>query len=128
MPTQNAPGGLLAEHFPSSASSGTFPETPILIGAGAKRRHAVMMMLDSSSAPISITDTNSVASSPGSGSMNAGTYMGSTGSNFGKRRTRSSRNFGQIQSQNQNINVIQVSPEPMDVEEEVRERKRVARR
>ena len=85
-------------------------------------------MLDSSSAPISITDPTSVASSPGAGSMNAGTYMGSTGPNFGKRRTKSSRNFGQIQSQNQNINVIQVSPEPMDVEEEVRERKRVARR
>jgi len=116
------------EHFPSSASSGTYPETPILIGAGAKRRHAVMMMLDSSSAPISIGDPSSVVSSPGPGSMNAGTYMGSTGSNIGKRRTRSSRNLGQIQSQNQNINVIQVSPEPMDIEEDGRERKRVARR
>jgi len=129
LPAPNSPGhgGGLAEHFPSSTSS-TFSETPILIGAGAKRRHAVMMMLDSSSAPISITDPTSVASSPGAGSMNAGTYMGSTGSNFGKRRTRSSRNFGQIQSQNQNINVIQVSPEPMDIEEELRERKRFARR
>jgi len=117
-----------AEHFPSSASSGTYPETPILIGAGAKRRHAVMMMLDSSSAPISIGDPSSVVSSPGPGSMNAGTYMGSTGTNIGKRRTRSSRNLGQIQSQNQNINVIQVSPEPMDIEEDGRERKRVARR
>jgi len=127
-PIPNSAGGLLAEQFPSSTSSGTFSETPILIGTGAKRRHAVMMMLDSSSAPISITDPTSVASSPGAGSMNAGTYMGSTGSNFGKRRTRSSRNFGQIQSQNQNINVIQVSPEPMDIEEELRERKRVTRR
>jgi hypothetical protein len=116
------------EHFPSSASSGTYPETPILIGAGAKRRHAVMMMLDSSSAPISIGDPSSVVSSPGPGSMNAGTYMGSTGSNLGKRRTRSSRNLSQIQSHNQNINVIQVSPEPMDIEEDSRERKRVARR
>jgi len=125
LPAPNSSGGLLSDS--SSASSGTFPETPILIGTGVKRRHAVMMMLDSSSAPISIADT-SVVSSPSAGSMNAGTYMGSTGSNFGKRRTRSSRNFGQIQSQNQNINVIQVSPEPMDVEEELRERKRVARR
>jgi len=87
----------------------------------------VMMMLDSSSAPISIGDPSSVVSSPG-GSMNTGTYMGSTGQNPGRRRTRSSRNLGQIQPQNQNINVIQVSPEPMDVEEDGRERKRVTRR
>lgn len=109
---------FLAEPFPSSASSGT----------SVKRRHAVMMMLDSSSAPISIGDPSSVVSSPGAGSMNTGTYMGSAGPNLGRRRTRSSRNLGQIQSQNQNISVIQVSPEPMDVEEDGRERKRVARR
>ncbi|KAF8809886.1 hypothetical protein BYT27DRAFT_7093182 [Phlegmacium glaucopus] len=118
-----------AEPFPSSPSSGTFPDTPRLIGTGVKRRHAVMMMLDSSSAPISFGDPSSVVSSPGgAGSMNAGAYMGSTGPNLGKRRTRSSRNLNQIQSQNQNINVIQVSPEPMDVEEDGRERKRAARR
>jgi hypothetical protein len=87
----------------------------------------VMMMLDSSSTPISIGDP-SIVSSPGAGSMNAGTYMGGAGANIGKRRTRSSRNLSQIQTQNQNINVLQVSPEPMDVEEDGRERKRAARR
>lgn len=85
------------------------------LGAGAKRRHAVMMMLDSAPSPLDI----SADSSPG----NAGTSMaigsGSISHAGGRRRTRSTRVHGHGQQQ---------PAEAMDVEEDGRERKRVARR
>ncbi|KDR78124.1 hypothetical protein GALMADRAFT_245156 [Galerina marginata CBS 339.88] len=118
---------FLSEPSPSSSSTSSFPETPIVIGAGAKRRHAVMMMLDNP--PISIGGPSSTVSSPGGvGYNNNTTYAGTTGSSLGRRRTRSTRNLGQLQPHNSNINVLQMDPEGMDVEEDGRERKRVARR
>lgn len=119
------PTFVSSDPFSSSTSSIPFPETPLVIGAGAKRRHAVMMMLDSNSQAISIGGQSSNTSSPGGAGHNAsGTYPGSTGSHTSKRRTRSSRNLTQLQPHNPNI----VAPEDMDVEEDGRERKRVARR
>lgn len=85
----------------------------------------MMMMLDSNSPAISIGGQSSNTSSPGGVVHNTpGTYPGSTGSHTSKRRTRSSRNLTQLQPHNPNI----VTPEDMDVEEDGRERKRVARR
>ncbi|KAF8963233.1 hypothetical protein BDZ97DRAFT_1821176 [Flammula alnicola] len=128
-PTHFTPSTFLSEPFPSTPSSVPFPETPIVIGAGAKRRHAVMMMLDSNSPTISIGGPSSAGSSPGiTGGNHAGTYSSNAGSSLSKRRTRSSRNLSQLQAHNPNISVIQMAPEDMDVEEDGRERKRVARR
>ncbi|TFK18331.1 hypothetical protein FA15DRAFT_709956 [Coprinopsis marcescibilis] len=102
----------------------TFSEPPIVsINAGAKRRHAMMMMLES-------------ASSPGPSSSSPASHGGGFGNGVNggsvphRRRTRSTRNLAHgAQSQNQNVNTIVQSPsEAMDVEEEGRERKRVARR
>ncbi|KAF9477416.1 hypothetical protein BDN70DRAFT_861837 [Pholiota conissans] len=101
-------------------------ETPIVIGAGAKRRHAVMMMLDHNSPTISIGGPSSAGSSPGGlGGTSGG---GNTGSGLSKRRTRSSRNLHQLQPHNSNISVVQKAAEDMDIDEDGRERKRVARR
>lgn len=98
-----------------------------MIGAGAKRRHAVMMMLDNPA--ISIGDPSSTVPSPGSlASTNASAFAGTTGSSLSRRRNRSSRNLSQLQPHNSNISVIQMNSEDMDVEEDGRERKRVARR
>lgn len=70
-----------------------------MIGAGAKRRHAMMMMMDGGS----------------SGSTPSPTTEG-----MQRRRTRSTRSLG---------HAVHVSAsEEMDVEEEGRERKRVTRR
>ncbi|KAL0952938.1 hypothetical protein HGRIS_007151 [Hohenbuehelia grisea] len=104
-----------------------FPD-PIPIAAGAKRRHAMMMMLDSSSSPVPITPTSPNTFSPfspvaNSSPLAAGAHPhGSAAS--ARRRTRSSRMTPQ---QNQNVALLPNS-EAMDVEEEGRERKRVARR
>lgn len=113
---------------PQSFRSETFPppnDTPIVINAGTKRRHAMMMMLDASSPPLSLTHgpgsgPSSVVSSPG-GTPSAGMGMGA---GAGRRRSRTSRNLGQ----NQNLSVLQMASEAMDVEEDGRERKRVSRR
>ncbi|KAH9476631.1 hypothetical protein JR316_0010544 [Psilocybe cubensis] len=121
---------------PSSVSTIQYPETPIVnvIGAGAKRRHAVMRMLDANTNPptttISIGGPSSTVSSPGGMMMggNNNAYTGSTASSLSRRRTRSSRNLTQLQPHNPNISVIQMNPEAMDVEEDGRDRKRVARR
>ena len=84
-----------------------------------------MMMLDSSSPPISISSgPSSVVSSPCGLTTTGGVGAVSV---VGRRRTRSTRNLNN-QLQNQNIFVNQVASEAMDVEEEGRERKRVARR
>jgi len=85
----------------------------------------MMVMLDSSSSPMTLahgSGPSSIASSPGGVNIQG---MPTT-SSLGRRRNRSSRTLNQ--NQNQNINVIQVAPEAMDVEEDGRERKRVARR
>ncbi|EGO03143.1 hypothetical protein SERLA73DRAFT_176664 [Serpula lacrymans var. lacrymans S7.3] len=86
--------------------------------AGAKRRHAVMMMLDSAGG------TAVENSSPGSSSMSQSTHT-SSASGSSRRRTRSTRNSalgahqGQVQSQ---------VGDAMEVEDDGRERKRVTRR
>ncbi|PPQ78567.1 hypothetical protein CVT25_011778 [Psilocybe cyanescens] len=117
-------------HSSTASSVSAYPETPIVIGAGTKRRHAVMRMLDSSppTTTISIGGPSSTVSSPGGIGGNNMNYTGTTASSLSKRRTRSSRNLTQLQPHNPNISVIQMSPEAMDVEEDGRERKRVARR
>jgi hypothetical protein len=87
----------------------------------------MMMMLDSGPSSISIAPgggSSSVVSSAGAVTTST---MGAP-SGVVRRRTRSARNAGQHQVQNQNINVIQIASEAMDVEEEGRERKRIARR
>ncbi|KIJ64247.1 hypothetical protein HYDPIDRAFT_28682 [Hydnomerulius pinastri MD-312] len=81
--------------------------------AGAKRRHAVMMMLDSTPSAAAVD----VSSSPGSSAASPV----SSGSGNPRRRTRSQRSAGHVQAQAQ-------SGDSMDIEEDGRERKRVARR
>jgi hypothetical protein len=102
------------------------------VGAGAKRRHSVMMMLDSTSSPVDLSI--GVDSPPGSTShpptnMNTGSGATSTTTPSGRRRTRSARgshNHSHVQTVHVNGN--QQGVEAMDVEEDGRERKRVARR
>jgi hypothetical protein len=102
------------------------------ISAGAKRRHAVMMMLDSASPTVAIANPlpsgTSHAHPPLSPCSNVTGHHGTTGASGTRRRTRSSRGAHQL-PHHQNINVSQ-SAEVMDVEEDGggRERKRVARR
>ncbi|PPQ75941.1 hypothetical protein CVT24_002492 [Panaeolus cyanescens] len=124
---------LIGEPFSASAPITPFTEAPILqVGAGVKRRHAMMMMLDSSSPTINIGGgPSSAVSTPGA----PATHFHHSGSpNLSRRRTRSARNLNlnlnqhASQLQNQNLNVIQVPNEAMDVEEEGRERKRANRR
>ncbi|CAA7264019.1 unnamed protein product [Cyclocybe aegerita] len=112
------PSPFLSEPFPTAAAPFS-AEAPINIGAGAKRRHAMMMMIESA-APVNIGGPSSTVSSPG-GTL--GASCGIAGSSLGRRRTRSSRNIAQLQNQN-----INLGSEAMDVEEDGRERKRVARR
>jgi len=101
------------------------------VGAGAKRRHTVMMMFDSASSPLDVsvsTDT-----SPGSAShssTNANTGSGGTSATPSARRrrrtSRGSHSHGHVQGVHVNGN--QQGAEAMDVEEDGRERKRVTRR
>ncbi|KAJ8085628.1 hypothetical protein PM082_004446 [Marasmius tenuissimus] len=81
------------------------------VSAGSKRRHAVMMMLDSPSSVSSGSSAPSPVATPSAITT--------------RRRTRSSRGNNLSHVQNQNLNL---TPEDMDVEEDGRERKRVARR
>ncbi|KJA26503.1 hypothetical protein HYPSUDRAFT_63772 [Hypholoma sublateritium FD-334 SS-4] len=123
--THFSPPTFISEPFPVSHSQSSIPfaETPVIINAGSKRRHAMMMMLDSNSPAISIGGPSSAVSSPGgTGTANGGAH---TSSSLGRRRTRNSRN---LQPHNSNISVVQMAPEEMDIEEDGRERKRVARR
>lgn len=101
----------------------SFPEPPTIPAVGSKRRHAMMMMLDTAASPsttgsMSATQPPSTANTP---------PPPATLTNLSRRRTKSTRGHQQ-QLQNQNINVIQPSAEAMDIEEDGRERKRVARR
>lgn len=84
--------------------------------AGAKRRHAVMMMLDSTAA-------SGATESSSQGSSVPSTITSTSGNT--RRRTRSSRTsvLGNSHTQTQNN-----LGDAMDVEDEGRERKRVARR
>lgn len=86
-------------------------DNPMNVSAGVKRRHAMMMMLDS---------TPSAADGAGLPSINA-PLLGSTAGSS-RRRTKSTRGTS-AQAQNQNQGV-----EAMEIEEDGRERKRVARR
>jgi len=86
----------------------------------------MMMMLDSGPSSISIAPGGGSSSVVSSGTVTTSTMGAPSG--VVRRRTRSARNPGQHQVQNQNINVIQIASEAMDVEEEGRERKRIARR
>jgi hypothetical protein len=81
--------------------------------AGAKRRHAVMMMLDSAPSAAAVD----VSSSPGSSTDSPV----SSGSGNTRRRTRSQRFAGHPQAQAQ-------SGDSMDIEEDGPQRKRIARR
>ena len=105
----------------------TFPINDI--SAGAKRRHAVMMMLDSASPTVAIANPlqsgTSHAHPPLSPCGNVPGHHGTTGAGGIRRRTRSSRGAHQLPHHNVNQSV-----EVMDVEEDGggRERKRVARR
>ncbi|KAI5991262.1 hypothetical protein EDD15DRAFT_2388665 [Pisolithus albus] len=91
-----------------------FPSTPQGdIAAGTKRRHTVMMMLDSA-APPTVVDVSS-----SSGGANV---VSSTQGNP-RRRTRSQRSAHHAQGQ-----AHATTTDSMDVEEDGRERKRVARR
>ncbi|KAF7982667.1 hypothetical protein HWV62_27129 [Athelia sp. TMB] len=81
-------------------------------GVGAKRRHAVMMMLDSAQSPVDVSiNSDSSPTNPGS-SMSIGS--GSISHAGSRRRTRSTRTHGHGQQPS----------EAMDVEEDGRERKR----
>ncbi|KAH7911842.1 hypothetical protein BJ138DRAFT_1135114 [Hygrophoropsis aurantiaca] len=85
--------------------------------AGAKRRHAVMMMLDST-----VASAGTETSSPSSSNVSPANHP-SSGSNGTRRRTRGTRHSAsQTQVQTHQLG------ESMDVEEDGRERKRVARR
>ncbi|KAG2354402.1 hypothetical protein BDR07DRAFT_1429592 [Suillus spraguei] len=96
----------------SVTGDSTFPDYT----AGAKRRHAVMMMLDSTTA-LGATESSSQGSSISS------TITSASGNT--RRRTRSSRTsvLGTSHTQAQNN-----FGDAMDIEDEGRERKRVARR
>lgn len=111
---------FVPETITSLNSPSSFPEVPTVPPLGTKRRHAMMMMLDATTSP-NTTSNISAAQTPAIGSAPAAPANLSTSS---RRRTKSTR--GQ-QQQNQNIN-LQPSAEAMDIEEDGRERKRVARR
>ncbi|KAG6877285.1 hypothetical protein C0993_008842 [Termitomyces sp. T159_Od127] len=140
-----------ADLIPGTADSGaSFPlssDIPIPIAAGAKRRHAMMMMLDAAAAAPSIDGSTVLHPHPqqtGQGAISPGGVAGSS-----RRRTRSSRHQHPHQhphqhQQNQNVgpnlhaaagvngngnaSAGQAGQDAMDVEEDGRERKRVARR
>jgi hypothetical protein len=76
-----------------------------------------MMMLDASSPPV-----GSSSAPPGGVPIVNGIHHGSSGFTS-RRRTRSTKNLAL-----QNQNFIQPATEAMDVEEDGRERKRIARR
>ncbi|KAI6007900.1 hypothetical protein EDC04DRAFT_2611212 [Pisolithus marmoratus] len=109
------------------ASSENVPRTPIFpsmhppfpsipqadITAGTKRRHTVMMMLDSA-APPTVVDVSSSSAGPNTAPSTQGNP---------RRRTRSQRSAHHAQGQ-----AHASSTDSMDVEEDGRERKRVARR
>ncbi|EKM76622.1 hypothetical protein AGABI1DRAFT_115711 [Agaricus bisporus var. burnettii JB137-S8] len=98
----------------------TFPEMPSLPAVGTKRRHAMMMMLDA--ATPTTTGSNTTTQSP---SMANSPASPASFSGPARRRTRSNRGH----QQNQNINNMMQAPnESMDIEDDGRERKRVARR
>ncbi|KAH7882504.1 hypothetical protein F5I97DRAFT_1960983 [Phlebopus sp. FC_14] len=84
--------------------------------AGAKRRHAVMMMLDST--PSTGTAADVVSSSTGTITPSVVLGQGSA-----RRRTRSQRSVGHVQAQ-----IHAAADAMMEVEEDGRERKRVTRR
>ncbi|KAJ3848750.1 hypothetical protein EV368DRAFT_68000 [Lentinula lateritia] len=118
--------------FPSVASSSppllstlsSFPDHVPAVTAGAKRRHAVMMMLDSSSTSSSPGSVGSSTSTPSGTPPLIHSHLG-VGS---RRRTRSTRSTNHSLGLNVNLGL---ASEAMDVEEDGpggRERKRVARR
>jgi hypothetical protein len=98
----------------------SFPEMSNLPAVGTKRRHAMMMMLDATT-PTN-TGSNTTAQPPAVVNLPASP---ASFSGPARRRTRSNRGF----QQNQNFNnAMQPPNESMDIEDDSRERKRVARR
>jgi hypothetical protein len=111
-PTPSTENGSLSSDHLTSPS-----DTPFPVAAGAKRRHAMMMMLDSTS-PTSVTALGSGVGLPSTTG---------TGSMPGRRRIRNSKaSSGALQ--NHALNITPQATEAMEVEEDGRERKRVARR
>ncbi|KAK0219429.1 hypothetical protein EDD85DRAFT_961161 [Armillaria nabsnona] len=116
-----SPLPLLTSDYPFNLVSEdtlSVPPFPVLdVVVGAKRRHAVMMMLDGSSAPVSTSST-----------MPSSNCNHGSGSGGNRRRTRSTRNNAS-HLQNQNVNSIQLFSVAMGIEDDSgQERKRVARR
>ncbi|KAL4065667.1 hypothetical protein V8B97DRAFT_2070319 [Scleroderma yunnanense] len=102
------------------------------ITAGAKRRHTVMMMLDNSveapSTAIVDVASSSPPGGPGTGISGVSPHvgaLGNVGSGTTRRRTRSGRS---AHHHHHHQSVQSGQPDSMDVEEDGRERKRVARR
>ncbi|KAG6889442.1 hypothetical protein C0992_005162 [Termitomyces sp. T32_za158] len=129
--------------MPGSTDPGSsFPLTsdiPIPIAAGAKRRHAMMMMLDAAAPSIDGSTVHMHMHSPQTqGAISP--VGGAAGSSRRRTRTRQHQHQHQ-QNQNQNVgpngvtgnvngngSASQAGQDAMDVEEDGRERKRVARR
>ncbi|KAG6817557.1 hypothetical protein H0H87_006934 [Tephrocybe sp. NHM501043] len=125
-PIRSRPAGK-SEVVPSTmdlSDASSSADIPIPIVAGAKRRHAMMMMLDSSPTAVSI-DGSSVSHTPSMGGMTSVTGGSGSHAHTGRRRTRSSRH---AVAQNQNLGLSQTPADAMDIEEDGRERKRIARR
>ncbi|KAG6827254.1 hypothetical protein H0H92_012615 [Tricholoma furcatifolium] len=117
-----------ARPSPSDIDSPEAPEIDfsIPIAAGAKRRHAMMMMLDTPhpSAPTAPFALDAPASGTAAAAV-AVTCGAASGLGPSRRRTRSARQLQPTQTLNQ---AAAAELDPMEVEEDGRERKRVARR
>ncbi|KAF8624310.1 hypothetical protein AX15_005940 [Amanita polypyramis BW_CC] len=111
----------------SAMSPPAMSDGALSVSAGAKRRHAMMMMLDAASAPVSMAGS-SPSPSPALHMSNLSVGNGlPSGPGLSRRRTRNRVNSQQQQLSNQTLNLLQV--EAMDVEEDNgRDRKRIARR
>ncbi|KIM59519.1 hypothetical protein SCLCIDRAFT_1217643 [Scleroderma citrinum Foug A] len=112
---------------PMLSATGSLDENNIT--AGAKRRHAVMMMLDSSEAPSTafVDVSQSPAGGPGSSAVSQHVGAPSNTGASGRRRTRSGR-YTASHHHHHHQGVQSGSVDSMDVEDDGRERKRVARR
>jgi len=111
---------FVPESFTPVSTPPSFPEIPTIPAVGSKRRHAMMMMFDAAAPP---NTTGAMSQAPSLGGAPA---VPTSHSSLGRRKIKSVRGQQQ-QSQNQNIN-LSPSTEAMDIEDDGRERKRVARR
>ena len=111
---------LVPESFTPFNTLSSFPEIPAVPAVGSKRRHAMMMMLDATVPP------NTPGVMPQTPSLGGAPVAPTSHLGSGRRKIRNGRGQQQ-QPQNQNINLLP-STEAMDIEDDGRERKRVARR